>query len=232
MATHRWTSSGRGQSRSRLTLSLVAGLAGLAGLAVLGGAGSAWAGAHTWDVNEVFSNADGTIQFVELRENAGTPNETGVGNQTLSSNTQSFAMGAGSVVGPTSNRHFLIATPDFAALPGAPTPDVLIPPGSIPFFASTGDTVSYGAIDSWTFGVVPTNGTDSLDRTSGVGANSPTNYAGATGSVDASPSPPAVPAGSATTWVATVLLMLGVGMALGGQARRTSVDGVARLTRH
>ncbi len=51
----------------------------------LGVGGAAVAGVHTWDVNEVFSNADGTIQFVELREAAGTANETGVGNGSLSS---------------------------------------------------------------------------------------------------------------------------------------------------
>jgi len=68
-------------------------LSSLALLVSWGAAGAAWAGAHTWDVNEVFSNADGSIQFIELRENNGTPNETGVGNQTLSSNAQSVNMG-------------------------------------------------------------------------------------------------------------------------------------------
>ena len=32
------------------------------------GAGPLLAGAHTWNVNEVFSNADGTVQFIELVE--------------------------------------------------------------------------------------------------------------------------------------------------------------------
>ncbi|MFP6607219.1 MAG: hypothetical protein VCC19_11635, partial [Myxococcota bacterium] len=43
-------------------------------------AGPALAGIHTWDVNEVFSNADGTIQFVELWEAAGGAGEVNVGN--------------------------------------------------------------------------------------------------------------------------------------------------------
>lgn len=190
----------------------------LALLVSWGAAGSAWAGAHTWDVNEVFSNADGSIQFIELRENNGTPNETGVGNQTLSSNTQSFNMGAGAVAAPTSNKHFLIATAGFAALPGAPTPDVIIPAGLVPFFATSGDTISYGTIDSWAFGTVPTNGSDSLDRTTGVGPNSPTNFAGDTGSVDATP-PPAVSAGSWTAAIGTVLLMLGAWRVLDARRR-------------
>lgn len=190
----------------------------LALLVSWGTAGSAWAGAHTWDVNEVFSNADGSIQFIELRENNGTPNETGVGNQTLSSNTQSFNMGAGAVAAPTSNKHFLIATADFAALPGAPTPDVIIPAGLVPFFATSGDTISYGAIDSWAFGAVPTNGSDSLDRNTGIGPNSPTNFAGDTGSVDATP-PPAVSAGSWTAAIGTVLLLLSAWLVLDARRR-------------
>ena len=40
----------------------------LAGAACLGLAGTpAMAGSHTWDIGEIFSNADGTIQFIELR---------------------------------------------------------------------------------------------------------------------------------------------------------------------
>ena len=50
----------------------------------------AGAGAHTWDVNELFSNADGTIQFVELLEANGTANELGLPNVMLMSSTQTF----------------------------------------------------------------------------------------------------------------------------------------------
>ena len=174
------------------------------------GAGSASAGVHTWDVNEVFSNADGTIQFVELWEANGTPGETGVGNGTITSNTQSHSFGNGPVVGPTTNKYYLIATQAFADLPGAPVPDEIIPAGKIPFFATTGDTVAFGGFDSWTFGAVPTNGTDSLDRLTGVGANSPTNYAGDTGSVDASPAPIPVSSPMAALVLAAAVLAAGV----------------------
>jgi hypothetical protein len=172
---------------------------------------SAEAGIHTWDVNEVFSNADGTIQFVELWEANGTPGETGVGNGTLSSDTQSFSIGAGAVAPPTTNKYYLIATPAFAALPGAPTPDALIPEGSMVFFDVSGDTVSFGSFDSWTFGPVPTNGSDSLDRFTGPGANTPTNYAGESGSVDAAPAPVPLPMVSfrALLILAAAILALG-----------------------
>ena len=203
----RWTHA---LTASRLGLSICA--------AVLTVAQPASAGIHTWDVNEVFSNADGSIQFVELWEANGTPGETGVGNGTITSNTQSHSFGNGPVTGPTTNKYYLIATQAFADLPGAPAPDEIIPEGKIPFFATAGDTVAFGGFDSWTFGAVPTNGTDSLDRLTGLGANTPTNYAGDTGTVDAST--PAIPLSS--PWAIGVLVgavLLGGIYAL-GNARR------------
>ena len=161
----------------------------LAGVALMGvWAGLARGGSHTWDVNEVFSNADGTIQFVELREANGTPNEVGVGGHIVSADVtgESFVI-ASNVPSPTSNRHLLFATAAFAALPGAPTPDQIIPAGSVPFFSTSGDTVRYQPWDVFTFGPVPTDGINSMNRTgTAVRPNSPTNYAGQTGSVDAS----------------------------------------------
>ena len=182
------------------------GFAVLVGALALGLSATAWAGIHTWDINEVFSNADGTIQFVELFDAGAGGTETGVGTGIISSTTpgQSFALSGGPVVGPTNGKFYLIATQAFADLPGAPVPDDIIPPGSIPFFNIAGDTVAY-ASDSWGFGAVPTNGSDSLDRFTGVGANSPTNYAGATGSVSVAIPVLSLPAllGLATLLIAT-----------------------------
>lgn len=156
------------------------------------------AGAHTWDVNEVFSNADGTIQFVELREANGTPNEVNVGGQPLRSNLRpTYTIPGGARVPPTSNKFLLFATAACATLPGMPTPDYIFPAGMTPYFFVSGDSVRYGPpYDTFTFGPVPTNGTQSVNKIGGVQVNSPTNYAGATGSVNAS-GPPAVPDGTA-----------------------------------
>lgn len=186
------------------------GLRGCFGIAAcLFGASAASAGIHTWDVNEVFSNADGSIQFVELWESEAGSGEINVGNGSISSNTQNFAFGQGQVVGPTTNKYYLLATAGFAALPGAPAPDAIIPAGSLPFFNTAGDTVSFAVYDDWTFGTVPTNGTDALDRVSGVGPNSPTNYAGVTGSVNASPPPASVPSMShPALWLIVTLILV------------------------
>ena len=91
----------------------------------------------------------------------------------------------------------------------------------MPFFATAGDTVAFGGFDSWIFGAVPTNGTDSLDRLTGVGPNSPTNYTGATGSVNANP-PPGVPASSPIA-IAVMTSMLVLAGAVALQSRRARV---------
>jgi len=179
-------------------------------------AAGAQAGIHTWDVAEVFSNADGTIQFVELLEVTapGPPDafEVGVGNGTISSDTQTHTWANGAVTGPTNQKRYLIATADFAALPGAPTPDVILPPGKVPFFDTAGDSVDFVVYDTCTFASVPTDGVTSLNcETDTTQVNSPTNYAGATGSVNAAPAVPGL--APATQWLA-VGLILAMGSAL------------------
>jgi hypothetical protein len=175
---------------------------------------AALAGAHTWDVNEVFSNADGTIQFVELREANGTPGEVNVHTQTLFATTpnKSFPIGGSAVAPPTSNKFFLFGTAAFAALPGAPAVDRVIPAGVLPnFFNPAGGSVTYGPYDTLAFAKgIPTNGIDSFNDPGTVAVNSPTNYAGQTGSVDASP-PPHIPSASS----GALLIGLGLLMAAG-----------------
>jgi hypothetical protein len=158
------------------------------------------AGAHTWDVNEIFSNPDGTIQFIEIKETGGGDFETGVNGSFIVSNANSYDIPNPSLVGPTGFKHLLFATAAFASLPGAPTPNYTIPDN---FLSTGGDTIQYSPYDSITFapGQLPTNGIQSLNRSGGVlvvGVNSPTNYAGESGSIDVSqPAPPPVPDGTA-----------------------------------
>jgi len=169
--------------------------------------GSARAGSHTWDVNEVFSNADGTIQFIELWEANGSPGEVGVPGHMMTSDAKSFTISGAALSSPTTNKFYLIATQTFADLPGAPTPDAIIPVGVVPFFSVDGDTITYEPWDGMTFGagVLPTDGLNSLRADLTTGLNSPTNYAGIPGSVDASEAGP-VPA--ASTWGVVVMSLV------------------------
>ena len=162
-------------------------------------AAAASAASHTWHVTEVFSNASGTIQFIELQEVGGLAGETFLsGHGVRSAATGNLFTFPANISGSTANEHLLLATAGFAALPGAPTPNYTIPSG---FFSTAGDTIQYGVAppgslyDSFTFGAgtLPTNGKDSIQVTNFVthafttGANTPQNFAGQSGHVDACP---------------------------------------------
>ncbi|MBI1827390.1 MAG: PQQ-dependent sugar dehydrogenase [Planctomycetes bacterium] len=156
---------------------------------------SARAASHLWRINEIFSNANGTVQFIELKESLGSSFENALGGKTMTDqvNGSSFTVPS-NIVGNTANKFILFATSAFAALPGAPTPDFIIPAH---FFAVNGDTIHWAPVfnyDNFTYGsgALPTNGTSSIQITNFTthtfvtGPNSPTNFAGSTGSVDAS----------------------------------------------
>ena len=165
---------------------------------------SAEAGSHSWRVSEVFSNADGTIQFIELKECCGLAGENGIHTHPVRSLTNEFPFPAPLNQGSTANKHLLLGTAAFAALPGAPTPDFIIPAN---FFSTTlTENIGYDAWDEpggvlataqgldIPAGTLPVDGVTALHDIPNIGSgavnampgvNSPTNFAGTTGSVDA-----------------------------------------------
>lgn len=141
---------------------------------------------HLWDFSEVYSNADGTIQFIEFTTFSSS--ETQVAGRSLTSNsTTGYTLPCCNLVGSTSNRKFLVATSAFAALSGAVTPDFVMPDN---FIAVTGgDTLTLVGADFFTFGsgLLPVDGVLSLNKNLTTGTNSPTNFAGQTGEVNVPP---------------------------------------------
>jgi hypothetical protein len=91
------------------------------------------------------------------------------------------------LVGNTANQWFLVGTPSYAALPGAVAPDYVLTSDN--FFNINGDTLEIngdiGLCCSITYGsgALPTDGFNSLVPGSGVQLNSPTNFAGQSGSI-------------------------------------------------
>src|SRR5512144_3172412 len=91
---------------------------------------------HLWELTKAFSNADGSVQFIELfTAAAGQEFLDGHFIRTEASNValQTFNFASDlPVVFPdtTANHHFLLATPDFAAVAGF-APDYEIPAGFI-----------------------------------------------------------------------------------------------------
>ena len=196
--------------------------AAIAGL-IAGTATPCRAGSHLWRFNEIFSNPDGTVQFIELKESGGSAGEIALNGKWV------LAVGAGNqftfpadIEGDTSNRHLLLATAAFAALPGAPAPDYIIGDGFLP---TDGDTLEYWAYlkATWTYGPVelPIDGVLSLNVDHTTGVNSPTNYAGDTGSIDVGPDP--IPAASAWGMAVFVLTVLAAGTVAIRKGRETGL---------
>lgn len=135
---------------------------------------------HLWQIDEVFSDASGTVQFIELTTSAS-------GEQFLSGHGITVMQGASThtfnfatdLPGDSANRHFLIATQGFANL-GLVTPDYVVPDG---FLFLPNATINYAGFDIVNYASLPTDGTHSIDRSGNVMVNSPTNFAGQSGSV-------------------------------------------------
>jgi hypothetical protein len=155
----------------------------------------------TWDVNEVFSNADGTIQFIEFfeangqhgqRSFTGKQLKTFVTGATANDPLNLYLFAADVPSDLTANRFALVATSGFASLPGAVQPDFVMPDGFID--TSVVVKIELSTIDEFNFaiGAIPTDGVNSLFRTgTPVGPNSPTNFAGETGTINI-PEPTAI----------------------------------------
>jgi hypothetical protein len=174
---------------------------------------------HLWDITEVYSNDDGSVQFVEFA--TGTNNQDELINHTLISDLATFTfptdldpdeMGNGN--GATANQHMLVATPAFASQPGAVTPDFVLDDPE--FFDFVQDSLDFAGFNTfgWASGELPTNGIDSLHEPFGsdvrtVDINSPTNFAGEAGELPE-------PSGA---------LMLGVGACVLALLRRVSGRG-------
>ncbi len=158
-------------------------------VALLGGASSPLlAASHLWVIQELYSNADGTIQYVEMY-NCCAANETGLSTRYVISHQTGHKYTFTQNLPPnsTTDKYILLATQGFADLPGAPTPDHLIIDG---FFAIGGDEVQWWQYSfpdsSLTFapGQLPTDGLHSLNQDGNgagvVGIGTPRNFAGKT----------------------------------------------------
>jgi len=160
--------------------------------AIAGGSLPARGASHLWYFSEIFSNADRTIQFIELKECCGATAENGLSGKYVKNDANGVQYNfPADIAGDTGNKHLLLATAAFAALPGAPTPDYIIPSNFFPL--NTANTLRYwlysdpGSTMSYASGAVPTDGVTSLRWGGSTGLNTPTNFAGQSGSVNAAP---------------------------------------------
>jgi hypothetical protein len=134
---------------------------------------------HTFVIESIYSNADGTVQYVVLRESSGTPGKNLWAGQTFKSTragvTKTFTFPSNLPSSQTANKRVLIATQGFASL-GLIAPDYVVPNE---FLATDGGTLNYAGVDQVIYASLPTDGVNAITRTGTVTPNVATNFAGA-----------------------------------------------------
>jgi hypothetical protein len=165
--------------------------------------GGAQATFHLWRITQLYSNADGTVQFIELLSLAS-------GQQFLAGHTLKSSQGGVTrtynfttnlpgetadmsdggyygMMGMTTYKSIVIGTQGFAAL-GVVTPDYVVPNG---FLFTANGTVNWGeGADTFSYAALPTDGRMALMRGGSTAVNSPVNFNGEMGTVvlaDAAP---------------------------------------------
>ena len=136
----------------------------LAGAALVLWASLAQAAFHIFRLEQLYSNADGSVQFVVLHESFGGNGENFWTGQSLRATptggaASNFVFGTDLPSKSTANKRVLVATPGFAAL-GIVTPDYVMPANFLPI---NGGTVSYAAgVHQVTYPSLPTDGVNAL----------------------------------------------------------------------
>jgi hypothetical protein len=152
---------------------------------------------HFWDIKEIFTSADGAVQFIEFVCGPFSGEHFLNGHDLTATSDGvpvSFTFNANlNQLQSTSNRHFLAATPGFASLTGGITPNYTIPAN---FFNPNASSITINFAHSTDIvtlagSLLPKDGVNSLTDQSPAGAtnlvagaNSPTNFAGTVGSVN------------------------------------------------
>jgi hypothetical protein len=164
--------------------------------------GDAHATFHLWRITQLYSNADGSVQFIELEALAANQQfltgHTITSSQGSNTHTYTFTqplpgdtaetMGGGGYGGygmVTSYKMMLIGTQGFAALNVVP-PDYVVPNG---FLFTTNGTVNWGdGSDVFSYASLPTDGRLALNRSGSATTNAPMNFDGQMGTVVSTPS--------------------------------------------
>lgn len=148
---------------------------------------------HLWNIQEVYSNSSGTLQFIEMIGLANGQNPLNTFGGTMTSANIGNTMS--NVFNPmndlpssnTLNRTFLIGTAGIQAA-GGPAPDYFVPNGFL--FSAGGSITSNFAQNGGAFTALPIDGTMSRIWNGGNNViNSPMNFAGQSGVVVGVPEP-------------------------------------------
>jgi hypothetical protein len=153
-------------------------------------AGRAHAAFHLWTITQIYSNSDGSLQFIEMFDPAGSQQFFNGQSITVSNSNNSvqhpFSVPlTPNYSGTNSLNHFLLFGTNNLHAAGGPVPDFIIPNGflftgggKIDFFGTSGGT------NDLTYPALPSDSVHALTYNNGpVVINSPTNFSGQTGAV-------------------------------------------------
>lgn len=123
-------------------------------------------------IEELFSNADGTLQFIQLLDV--TPAQLAGKSLvvTYAGGAHTFVFPADSALGPPRGNNLIIVSKSLSERPifspggGVSEWDYLIPDGFLPL---NGGSISLGNLDQWDYGPLPIDGASALFRSDGVG---------------------------------------------------------------
>ena len=150
-------------------------------------ASCAQASYHTFALDEIYSSADGAVQYLVLRETQGANDQNLLSGHALTVNPagvgKTYTFDHDLPQGATAGKRVLIATPAFAAL-RIVTPDYLIPSRFVP---TDGGTLDYAGVDRWAYPALPTDGASALFRNGTSAPNLATNFAGQAAAAPALP---------------------------------------------
>ena len=148
---------------------------------------AAWADFQSFAIEQVYSNADGTVQYVVLHEAHSTNGGNNWSGRTFTSThagiTKSFAFPADLPGTATANKRVLIGSQGLANL-GFIAPDYVIPNG---FLATDGGSLNFAGTDTVNYASLPTDGVGAINRTGATIPNVAANFAGRTASLPALP---------------------------------------------
>jgi Ca2+-binding RTX toxin-like protein len=170
---------------------------------------------HQYRINELYSNASGSIQFIEMKVGnfSGESQWSGVTLTSTRDGVQhSFVFPSNLPNTNTANTTVLITTQGFADV-ALVTPDFVVPDG---FLFTAGGSLNFGNVDTITYGALAGGGALSVDRIGVQATATPKNFSGVSGTL---PVPP------------TTELVIITGTAgddtLTGTANTETIDGLA-----
>lgn len=160
-------------------------LAVLAVIAWALGPSHALATFHTFIVDQLYSSADGEIQFIVLREAGGVGAQHLFAGQTVTSTrggvVKTFTFPANLPSSATAGKRVLIASEGYVVLRNAapslnlPAPDYTSPNR---FLATDGGVVDFAGVDQLSYASLPGDGTNARFRDGSTAANLAQNFGG------------------------------------------------------